>query len=112
MKFEQQEINELANTISDRLVPGLLDCIELLIKENFTNPFSVSPKQKLSYTTKETSELTGIAVSTLEHNRFNRVGIPYIKIGKSIRYKHDDIVKYIEEHRINIKRGVQHERIS
>lgn len=46
------------------------------------------------------SEITGISVSTLRKNRFNRRGIPYTKIGRSVFYDYDDIVNFMESHKI------------
>ena len=37
-------------------------------------------------TERETSEMTGISRSTLQKHRFYGKGIPYVKIGSSIRY--------------------------
>ena len=51
-------------------------------------------------TEKEVSEITGRALSTLRNERFLGKGIPYIKIGKSVRYKFDDVIEYMEERRI------------
>ena len=48
----------------------------------------------------EVSELTGIALSTLRNHRFNETWIPYIKLGKSVRYSIDDVIEYIESRRI------------
>ena len=48
----------------------------------------------------EVSELTGIALSTLHNHRFNGTGIPYIKLGKSVRYSLNDVMEYIEPRRI------------
>ena len=51
-------------------------------------------------TEKEVSEITGRALSTLRNERFLGKGIPYIKIGKSVRYRLDDVIEYMEERRI------------
>jgi predicted DNA-binding transcriptional regulator AlpA len=51
-------------------------------------------------TEKEVSELTGLALSTLRNHRFLCKGLPYIKIGKSIRYSLQDVIQYMESHRI------------
>jgi len=45
---------------------------------------------------KEVAELTGKAVSTLRNERFLRKGIPYLKIGRSIRYRFPDTINYME----------------
>ena len=51
-------------------------------------------------TEKEVAEITGRALSTLRNERFQGKGIPYIKIGKSVRYKYDDVIEFMEARRI------------
>ena len=46
------------------------------------------------------SEITGISVSTLRKNRLNMKGIPYIKIGRSVFYDYDDVIDFMENHKI------------
>jgi predicted DNA-binding transcriptional regulator AlpA len=49
---------------------------------------------------KETSQLTGIALSTLRNHRSKSCGLPYVKIGKSVRYSFQDIIEYFEGHKV------------
>jgi len=50
----------------------------------------------------EVAVLTGRAVSTLRNERFMRKGLPYLKVGgRSIRYKTEDVVSYMEGRRIS-----------
>ena len=51
-------------------------------------------------TEKEVSEITGRALSTLRNERFLGKGIPYIKIGKSVRYKLDEVIDFMESNRV------------
>ena len=56
---------------------------------------------KLKYLNeKQVAEITGRALSTLRNERFLGKGIPYIKIGKSVRYKYDDVIDFMESRRI------------
>jgi len=50
----------------------------------------------------EVSQMTHFSVQTLRNNRFKRKGMPYHKIGKSIRYKLGDVIHYMESGRIEI----------
>lgn len=51
---------------------------------------------------RQVSEITGRAVSTLRNERFLRKGLPYLKIGgRSIRYKTEDVLAYMEKRRIS-----------
>ena len=56
--------------------------------------------QKEYITEKEVAEITGRALSTLRNERFLGKGIPYIKIGKSVRYKYDEVINFMESRRI------------
>ncbi len=49
----------------------------------------------------QVAEITGRALSTLRNERFCRCGIPYIKIGRSVRYSLQDVVKFMESHKID-----------
>lgn len=51
-------------------------------------------------TEQEVSQMTGLSLSTLRAHRFKRTGIPYIKIGRSVRYRVCDLEAYLTEHRI------------
>ena len=46
------------------------------------------------------AEITGRALSTLRNERFCRCGIPYIKIGRSVRYSLEDVVEFMEARKI------------
>jgi phage terminase Nu1 subunit (DNA packaging protein) len=49
---------------------------------------------------KEVARITGRALSTLRNERFNRRGIPYAKVGRSIRYRLDDVIQFMESCRV------------
>ena len=51
-------------------------------------------------TEKQVSAMTEIALSTLRNNRFLGRGIPYYKISKSVRYSLEDVINYINSHKI------------
>ena len=51
-------------------------------------------------TEKEVAKITSRALSTLRNDRFQGKGIPYIKIRKSVRYKYEDVIEYMEARRI------------
>lgn len=51
-------------------------------------------------TEKMVSEITGRAPQTLRNDRVKRQGIPYSKIGRSVRYKMEDIVNYMESRKV------------
>ena len=58
--------------------------------------------QEQKYLTEiELSQLSGISLSQLRNNRYKGLGIPYSKLGKSVRYSLQDVVEYIELRKIN-----------
>lgn len=52
----------------------------------------------------EVSELTGFALSTLRNDRFHRRKLPYIKVGKSVRYDRDDVIAFMESCKVQTSR--------
>lgn len=57
---------------------------------------------------KEVAAITGRAVSTLRNERFMRKGLPYLKVGgRSIRYKSEDVIAYMEGRRITFEEVAQ-----
>lgn len=43
-------------------------------------------------------EITGLSASFLEMSRFKGTGIPYVKIGRAVRYRTSDVQKFIDDH--------------
>ena len=52
---------------------------------------------------KEVSEIIGRALSTLRNDRNHSRGIPYVKLGKSVRYCLGDVLQYMELRKIQTK---------
>ena len=51
-------------------------------------------------TEKQVAEVTGIALSTLRNDRSRKTGIPYSKLGRSVRYKLQDVLDFVEVRKI------------
>jgi predicted DNA-binding transcriptional regulator AlpA len=49
---------------------------------------------------KQVAELTGLALPTLRNDRSSKRRIPYIKVGRSVRYLEADVYAFMEAHRI------------
>jgi hypothetical protein len=49
---------------------------------------------------KKVSKITGRAIQTLRNDCFHGRGIPYYKIGRSVRYQLKDVYKFMEAGRI------------
>ena len=52
----------------------------------------------------EVSELTKLSLSTLRAHRFYRKGMPYSKVGRSVRYSLVDVAYFMASHRIVTER--------
>lgn len=50
---------------------------------------------------KEVALALGISVYTLRQHRHKRIGLPYVKYGRSVRYSLEDIVRFMQLHKIN-----------
>ncbi len=60
-----------------------------------------SELRSFSYLTEaQTAELLSCSVQTLRNNRFARKGLPYCKIGRSVRYPLKAVVEYLEQHKV------------
>ncbi len=59
-------------------------------------------KDKRYLTEKEVSAITGLSVSLLQKMRQQCKGIPYIKLGKAVRYTLEDVQAFMEAHRVNV----------
>lgn len=62
-------------------------------------PAANEPEQRY-LVEREVSRLTGIALSTLRNWRVRAEGIPYYKIGRSVRYSQADVIGFMEQRRV------------
>lgn len=56
--------------------------------------------KKRYLTEKEVSDLTSIPLSSLRNSRFYKKNLPFIKFGKSVRYALNDVISFMEIHKI------------
>lgn len=47
--------------------------------------------------------MTGRSPQTLRNDRHKRQGIPYCKIGRSVRYREEDVVRYMEKNKVEFQ---------
>ncbi|MFV0420810.1 helix-turn-helix domain-containing protein [Oleidesulfovibrio sp.] len=57
--------------------------------------------EKCWLTEREVAEITGLSISTLQKQRLFCRGIPYSKVGKSVRYAYDDVMAFMWAARID-----------
>jgi hypothetical protein len=56
--------------------------------------------EKRWLTEKKVAEMIDIPVQTLRNKRCQGKGMPYSKIGRSVRYALNDVIAFMEAHRI------------
>jgi predicted DNA-binding transcriptional regulator AlpA len=54
---------------------------------------------------KEVSKITGLALPTLRNWRFKGIGMPYSKVGRSVRYALEDVLDYMESRKVQTDEG-------
>jgi|WetSurMetagenome_2_1015567.scaffolds.fasta_scaffold34820_4 hypothetical protein len=63
-------------------------------------------EEKLKYLTDvQVAKITGIAVQTLRNDRCASRRIPYVKFGRAIRYNIEDVISFMEGHKIRPNQG-------
>jgi excisionase family DNA binding protein len=58
-------------------------------------------------TPEQVADLTGLAIETLAQWRSQKRGIPYLKIGRAVRYDPADVQRYLAGCRVSVS---EHER--
>jgi excisionase family DNA binding protein len=62
------------------------------MSDNSTN---INPQELLR--TAETAAILGIGKSTLDQDRlYGRLGLPFVRLGRSIRYRRSDVEAYLQ----------------
>lgn len=51
---------------------------------------------------KQTAEYLGVSHKWLERDRWIGAKIPYIKIGRGVRYRASDVVAYVEQNSVEV----------
>jgi excisionase family DNA binding protein len=51
---------------------------------------------------KEVANLTGLSLETLAQWRSQKRGIPYLKVGRAVRYDPSDVQAYLEGCRVSV----------
>lgn len=53
-------------------------------------------------TPEKVAEITGLSIDTLAQWRSQRRGLPYLKIGRAVRYDPADVQSYLEGCRVSV----------
>ena len=49
---------------------------------------------------REVKRITKRALPTLRNHRFHKRGIPYVKLGRSVRYRLADVLEFMESRKV------------
>lgn len=63
------------------------------------NEFEVAPESTL-FDQKTLAAVLGCSTQLLERNRWAGQGVPYIKIGRTVRYRKQDILSFLQQQKI------------
>lgn len=55
---------------------------------------------------KECAKITGRALSSLRNDRCNGRGLPYYKFSRSVKYKLNEVLDFMERNRISTKDAI------
>lgn len=61
-------------------------------------------------TPERVSEITGLSLDTLAQWRSQKRGIPYLKMGRAVRYDPVDIKAYLERCRVSVSNPMERRR--
>ncbi len=53
-------------------------------------------------TPEKVAEITGLSIDTLAQWRSQKRGLPYLKIGRAVRYDPEDVQEYLEGCRVSV----------
>jgi hypothetical protein len=59
------------------------------------------------YTDRDIAVKTKIAISTLRNERSRGVGMPYVRIGRSIRYRKADVESYLAARTVHTRDSIE-----
>lgn len=57
-------------------------------------------KKQLLFSEKELDEMGILSAKTLRSHRSQGIGLPYVRIGRTIRYRRDHIVEYLKRNTV------------
>lgn len=60
---------------------------------------TLTPCQYL-LTEQDVAKMIGLSRSSLQKQRAKQKGLGFIKLGRSVRYRPEDVIRYLQEHRI------------
>jgi hypothetical protein len=72
-----------------------------MFKENSVSKGASRMEQERYLSPAEVETITGRKVQTWANERHEGRGLPYYKVGRSIRYKLSEVLEFMERHRVD-----------
>lgn len=70
-----------------------------LVRLNLINEFELAPSTAL-FSQITVAAIRGCSLSTIERDRWLGGGIPFIKMGRLVRYRKSDIQQWLEQYQV------------
>jgi predicted DNA-binding transcriptional regulator AlpA len=51
----------------------------------------------------QVSEITGFSLSKLRQDRIKSIGIPFVRVGRSVRYRLQDVIDFMESRKVQTR---------
>ncbi len=105
MKVEMTIPEEFADFVAEKVV----EKIKPLLEERFLEPRTARQYQKetdpmRAMNDHEVSLLVGKSVQSIRNDRSLGKGIPYFKVGRTVRYRRGEVLKWLDAQRIEPRR--------
>ena len=101
MKAELTFSEEFADLVAEKIVEKIKPLLEARLLEPKTaqqQQKEVDPMRAMNE--HEVSLLVGKSVQTLRNDRYLGKGVTYFKVGRAIRYRRGEVLKWLETQRI------------
>ena len=105
MKVEFTFPEEFADLVAEIVVEKIKPLLEARPQEPRTIRQQHKEKDPMSVMNEhEVSLLVGKSVQTLRNDRYLGKGVPYFKVGRAVRYRRGDVLKWLVAQRIEASR--------
>ena len=107
MKVELTFPEEFFEAVAEKVVEKLKPLLDMRQFEPGTTPQQCHKEidPMMAMTERETALLVGKSVSTLRNDRCLGRGVAYFKIGKTVRYRRGEVLKWLEAQRVEPRGG-------
>jgi hypothetical protein len=105
MKVELTFPDEFADLIAEKVVEKIKHLLEARPSDPRPTPLhhkEIDPMRAIN--DHEVALLVGKSVQSLRNDRYLGKGVPYFKVGRAVRYRGGDVLKWLEAQRVEPRR--------